>query len=113
MAQADDKDTRKAPEAKDAEVRLQGAGGLSTDAHRHVTVDIDSSLPSAQSWIEEAVARLKTAPDCPTKVTDAARRLEKAEAFRRRQVDAAWGEGHIKNTLTALELWERKRPKKG
>src|SRR5262245_20156850 len=108
MAQAGDKDTRKAPEAKDAEVRLQGAGGLSTDAHRHVTVDIDSSLPSAQSWIEEAVARLKTAPDCPTKKTDAARRLEKEmdEAFRRRQVDAAWSWGHIKNILTDLELWE-------
>jgi hypothetical protein len=35
------------------------------------------------------------------------------EAFRRRQVDAQWSWGYIKNTMLTLGLWERTLPKKG
>src|SRR5262249_19921892 len=98
------------------EARFQGASGLSVDAHRRVTINIDGPPPSsARDWLFEAVDQLKAAPDCPTQVTEAAQRLE-AEmrgAFLRRQCDEAWGWGAIKNNLITWDLWPRKRPQKG
>jgi hypothetical protein len=55
---------------------------------------------------------MKAGPDCPEKITDAARRLEKemAEAFSRRQCDQSWVWGVIKTNLLTWGLWPRTRP---
>jgi hypothetical protein len=70
-------------------------------------------LPAAK-WLEAAVARLRAAPDCPKHLTKAAQRLEKemAEAFKRRECDAAWAWGTIKNNLLDWGWWPRTRPPK-
>jgi hypothetical protein len=113
MAEPDEK-TPRVPKVHSGEVKTRSESSVSTNAGRYRTVNIDCPLPSAQDWLEEALDRLKAAPDCPREITEAARRLERemAEAFRRRQVDAAWSRGHIKNTLTMLGLWKRTRPPK-
>ena len=115
MAQDEGKDTPIEPKVHSGEVKIRSQSGVPASADRYRTVNIDCPLPSAQKWLETALDRLKAAPDCPQEITEAARRLEHemAEAFRRRQVDAAWGWGHIKNTLTTFELWKRTRLKKG
>jgi hypothetical protein len=81
------------------DVRVHRAGGEPLPAHE---------------WLALAVTRLKTAPDCPKQVTDAARRLEPemAEAFKRRECDAAWTWGSIKNVLGERGFWSRTRPPK-
>src|SRR5262245_9835084 len=69
-----------------------GKSGLATDADQYRPMKISGEPLPAQAWLEAAVKRLKAAPDCPANITDAARRLEHemADAFRRRQIDAAW-----------------------
>jgi hypothetical protein len=98
-----------------AAATFAGEVGGRGDAGRSVPVLIDGPPPpSAQDWLESAVDRLKSTPDCPQRVTDAARRLEKemAEAFLRRQCDEAMVSGAIKNSLVTKGLWPRTRPLK-
>jgi hypothetical protein len=87
-----------------------GVGGTDLDQYRPMKIS-GEPLP-AMAWLEKAVARLKASPDCPERVTDAARRLENEMdgAFGRRECDAAWKWGSIKNTLTLLGYWPRMRP---
>jgi hypothetical protein len=111
-----------APTAQPAGGKIWGASAIFSgevggraDAGRSVQVLIDDPPPpSAQDWLESAVDRLKSTPDCPQRVTDAARRLEKemAEAFLRRQCDEAMVSGAIKNSLITKGLWPRTRPLK-
>jgi hypothetical protein len=94
---------------------LAGEVGGRVDSGRSVPVLIDGPSPqSAARWLADAVARLEAAPDCPKKVTDAARLIEKemSEAFSRRQCDAAWDWRSIKNSLITWGLWTRTRPLK-
>jgi hypothetical protein len=97
------------------EARFAGAGGLSANLNRHHNLNLDGPPPlSAQAWLEDALDRLKAAPDCPQKVTDAARRLapEMAEAFLRRQCDRKWTAKFIENNLITWGWWQRTRPRK-
>ena len=84
------------------------------EAERYRMINIDCKLPSALEWLEKGVDRLKAAPDCPKRITEAAHRLEYEmdEAFRRHQVEARWAWDSIKNKMNELELWKRTRPKK-
>jgi hypothetical protein len=104
------------PQAQSAEATFVGAGDLHVDAQRHHDLNLDGPPPlSGQSWLKDAVERLKSAPDCPQRVTDAGRRLEPemAEAFLRRQCDEAWIAQSIENNLIAWGWWPRTRPRKG
>jgi hypothetical protein len=96
------------------EVTVQSTSHVIGSAHGKRMINIDDPVPLAREWFPQAVDRLKAAPDRPITITEAAHRLEREmdEAFRRHQVDARWGWGYIKNEMIALELWERKRPKK-
>lgn len=97
------------------EVVLQGESDIHVDAQRHRDLNLDGPPPlSAPKFLELALAQLKDAPDCPQKVTDAARRLapEMLEAFLRRQVDAAWDWRSIKNALLNWGYWPRVRSPK-
>jgi len=71
-------------------------------------VRVDRPLQPSE-WLPRAVARLKAAPapDCPKRITDAARRLaaEMAQAFQQRACDAAWTARSIENALRTWELW--------
>jgi hypothetical protein len=114
MPETDEKDKPRVPKVHSGEAPVRSETSVITDADRYTKVNIDSPLPSPLKWLENALARLKATPDCPQEITEAARRLESemAEAFRRRQVDATWGRGHIKNMLTTLGLWKRTRTPK-
>jgi hypothetical protein len=70
-------------------------------------------LPAAE-WLAAAAARLDAAPDRPKEITTTARRLEQemAEAFKRRECDAALAWGTIKNNLLNWGLRPRTRPSK-
>jgi hypothetical protein len=113
---ADQKETLRTPEVHSAEVKIWGTSRvvniISPDRYR--TINIDSPVPSALEWFMKTLDRLKAAPDCPKTITEAAHRLEHEmdEAFRRRQVDARWVWGYIKNKMRDLDLWERSQPKK-
>jgi hypothetical protein len=58
-------------------------------------------------WLEQAVKRLKSAPNCPKSKAAAGRLLsaEMANAYLRRQVACMWTAGHITNLLRDLGLW--------
>jgi hypothetical protein len=110
--EADEKESPRTPKVVSGALRVQAESSVTFTAQRLMTINIDCKLPSALEWLENALDRMKAAPDCPKTITVAADRLEHEmdEAFRRRQVDEHWGWGHIKNTLTSLGLWERKKP---
>jgi hypothetical protein len=98
-----------------AAATFAGEVGGRADAGRSVPVLIDGPPPPpAAAWLKDAADRMKATPDCPKRVTDAARRLEKemAEAFMRRQCDEAMVWGAIKNNLFTWGLWPRTRPLK-
>jgi hypothetical protein len=103
------------PQALSVEARFAGAGGMIADVERHHDLNLDGPPPlSGQAWLEGALDRLKAAPDCPQRVTDAARRLEKemAEAFLRRQCDDKRTAKSIENNLITWGWWPRTRPRK-
>ena len=114
MAKAGKKPSTNAPGCVQfAGAILGGKGGTHADSGRSATVLLDGPPPqSAARWLDDAVARMKAAPDCPEKITYAARRLEKemAEAFSRRQCDQLWVWGVIKTNLLTWGLWSRTRP---
>ncbi len=105
MAKADNKPTTHFVEAK-----LEGKSDLAADPHRHAMMDIDAPVLPAKTWFAAAAARLKASPDCPPRITDAARRLETEmeEAAKRRQCDAAWTRGAIINALRDCGYWLRR-----
>jgi hypothetical protein len=99
-------------EVHSVEARFAGEGGLSGDVHRHRDLNLDGPAPlSGQAWLKDALDRLKAHPDCPQRVTDAARRLESemAEAFLRRQCDEKWIAKSIENNLITWGWWPRTR----
>jgi hypothetical protein len=101
--------------AHGGEAMLEGTGGFPVDAERHHDLNLDGPPPpAARVWLREAATRLASATDCPVRVTDAARLLEKEmrEAFLRRWVDEAWSAMSIKNFLIHEKFWPRtRRPK--
>jgi integrase len=113
MPEADEKATARTPMVHSGEVKIWGKGYLSASGDKGF-IKMDGPELSPLEWLKEAVVRLKAAPDCPKRKTEAARRLarEMAEANRRRGVLKPWGAGHITNVMRDLELWERRRPKK-
>jgi hypothetical protein len=117
MSEADEKESQRTPKVHSGEIKFGELGGSSftLSGERHRTINIDCPVPSGLEWLKKALDRMKAAPDCPKTITVAAHRLEREmdEAFRRRQVDAQWSWGYIKNEMIALELWARKQPKKG
>jgi hypothetical protein len=103
-------------EVRQAGARFGGAGNLQADPQRFHDVNLDGPPPpAARDWLREAAHRLVAAQPSPERVTDAGRVLEKqmAEAFLRREVDAAWDALSIKNFLTKENFWpsRRRRPK--
>jgi hypothetical protein len=127
MAEADDKVITPAllpwstptitwdPITQFAEARFAGAGGLRTDPHRHVLVDIDGPPPpSGETWLASAAKEMKKRPDHPDQITQAAKQFEPEmhEAFMRRQCDEQWGWDSIKHKLLKLGLWPRRRSPK-
>jgi hypothetical protein len=110
VAKADEKRT---PVVWHAEAKLEGKSKLRTGEDQYRLMKISGEPMPAAKWLEAAVVRLKVAPDCPQSVTDAAHRLEAemATAFLRRECDAAWGWGSIKNAMITFDWWPRKRPR--
>jgi hypothetical protein len=102
------------PQAQFAAAHLTVEGNLRADTDQYRLMKISGEPLSAQKWLELAVDKMKAAPGCPQQLTDAARRLEPemAEAFKRRECDAAWAWGSIKNALLDWGLWSRTRPSK-
>jgi hypothetical protein len=114
MPNAHENETPKTPTVHQGQIKELIKSYCTASADRYRTINIDSPIPSGLEWLEKVLDRMKAAPDCPKEITEAAHRLEREmeEAFRRRQVDAKWGWGHIKNKMIDLELWQRTRPKK-
>ena len=114
MSEADEKESQRTPKVHYAEAKMSVLRGvrLIVNAKRIRTIDLDCPVPAGLDWLKNALDLMKAAPDCPKTITVAAHRLEREmdEAFRRRQVDVRWGWGYIKNTMTTLGWWERKKP---
>jgi hypothetical protein len=105
-------DDNNKPAIHPAEAKLSGESELRTgeDHYRLMLMKISGPPLPAMKWLEAAVARLKAVPDCPRRVTDAAHRIEAemAAAFQRRDCDAAWTWGAIKNAMITLGWWPRR-----
>jgi len=116
MAKAGKKSTSVRPKVHAAEGRAAGTGGAQAEADPgYIWRRSDPPPLSGQDWLKGAVERLKGAPDCPQKVSAAARRIEPemAEAFLRRQCEERWIAKSIENNLITWGWWPRTRPRKG
>jgi hypothetical protein len=74
-------------------------------------IRLDPPMPAAL-WLQRKADQLKTAPDCPARITDAARWLapKMEEAFQKRECDAVWTVRSIENALRDWGLWLPARP---